>query len=44
MKRGTLISVRMLEEHGRMLALLSKFKKGDIVDCFLPNHSNQALL
>ncbi|MDB4594553.1 molybdopterin molybdotransferase MoeA [Candidatus Pelagibacter sp.] len=22
----------------------SKFKKGDIVDCFLPNHSNQALL
>ena len=22
----------------------SKFKKGDIVDCFLPNHSNQSLL
>jgi molybdopterin molybdotransferase len=22
----------------------SKFKKGDIVDCFLPNHSNQTLL
>ena len=22
----------------------SKYKKGDIVDCFLPNHSNQALL
>ena len=22
----------------------SKFKKGEIVDCFLPNHSNQALL
>ena len=22
----------------------SKFKKGEIVDCFLPNHSNQTLL
>jgi len=22
----------------------SKFKKGEIVDCFLPNHSNQSLL
>ena len=22
----------------------SKFKKGDILDCFLPNHSNQTLI
>ena len=22
----------------------SKFKKGDIVDCFFPNHSNQTLI
>ena len=27
-----------------LLAGKSKFKKGDIVDCFLPNHSNQSLL